>query len=216
VPLANIAERAFVENHDFADACALVDVEGLSSPKVCNLLNQLVARMDPGEKYLEIGCYLGLTLLSAAHQNQGKTCIGCDKIRFWSSSTGWGFRVKRAILRNIERHRAGSAQVVFHHMRSQDLFRDGLVPAPIGVYFYDGDHSYAATRYHIVAARPVLSRRSVLVVDDWNDPEIQRGTRDGLREAGLRVLWQRDLAGQNGRSDQWWNGLSVRFIERSA
>ncbi len=213
MPKENIAAQAFEETQNFANAKKLVDIEGLSSPKVCNLLNQLVSRMDSGEHYLEIGCFNGLTLLSAAHNNTDKICIGCDKIRMWSSSTGFGFLVKRQIYRNIKRYQHSSAKVVFHHMKSEDLFRKGMVPAPVGVYFYDGDHSYQATKHHLVVARPLLSKHAVVVIDDWNDPEIRRATRDGFKEASLKVLWEKELSGENLDTSRWWNGLAVMYVE---
>ena len=39
----NIAERLLRETDDFRGAQHLVDVEGMSSPKVCTFLNRLVA-----------------------------------------------------------------------------------------------------------------------------------------------------------------------------
>lgn len=216
MPSTNIAERVLRENDDFEDARPLVDVQGMSSPKVCNLLNKLVANMDEGEHYLEIGCYKGLTLVSAAYRNPGKTCMGCDKIRFWSRSTGeFWFQVKKELFDNIARYRAESAEIDFHHMKSQEFFRRRLAPKPVGVYFYDGDHSYEGTRSHVVAAADSLSKKSVLLMDDWNDPEIQRATADGMAEAGLEVLWKRELAGTNQDKTSWWNGLAVFYLERA-
>src|SRR5215207_3690610 len=77
----NQVEAVLAATNDFAGATHLVDVPGMSSPKICNLLNALVARMDPGERYLEIGCWRGRTLLSAALNNMDRVCIGCDKFR---------------------------------------------------------------------------------------------------------------------------------------
>ena len=209
----NIAERILTETNDLSGARDLVDIEGLSSPRVCNLLNRLVAGMAPGEHYLEIGTWKGRTLLSAAHGNAGRLCIACDKFRFWGKFTGPGFLARRALLRNVARHRAGAAQVEFHAMTSRELFRRELVRAPIGVFFYDGDHSYAETRHAVMSVEPYLSQRSVLVIDDWADPIIVRATHDALRAARLDVLWHRSLPG-NHDEEGFWNGLGVFYIER--
>lgn len=58
----NIAEQILRERDDFRDARHLLDIEGLSSPKVCNFPNRLVANLAPGERYLEIGTWKGRTL----------------------------------------------------------------------------------------------------------------------------------------------------------
>jgi hypothetical protein len=98
-------------------------------------------------------------------------------------------------------------------MRSRRLFARGLVPGPIGVYFYDGGHSYRETRHGIVAAAPLLSRRAAVLVDDWNDPIIRKGTFDGISEAGLKVLWARYLEGREDE-DGFWNGIGAFYVER--
>lgn len=210
----NIAAELLAEQ-DFTAARHVVDVEGLSSPAVCNFLNRLVARMDPDESYLEVGTWRGLTLLSAAHGNFGRTCVGCDKFRFCGRYTGWGFAAKRALGRNIARYRQAGANVVFHHMSAARLFAERLPPARVGVYFYDGDHSAEGTAHGIVAAAPFLAERAIVLVDDWNDPVIRAATDAGLARAALDVLWSRQLEGDHSPRG-WWNGLGVFYVEAAA
>jgi hypothetical protein len=209
----NIAVEVLEENRDFVGATHLVDIEGLSSPRICRFLNRLVAAMPADEHYLEIGTYKGRTLLSAAHGNQGKLCVGCDKFRFFGKFTGLGVLAERALRKNIERYRPEGALVRHHAMRSEEFFARSLSPSPVGVYFYDGDHSYAGTQHGIVAAAPFLAERAVILVDDWNDPVIRRATRHGLRLACLRVLFRRALPGDHTERG-WWNGLGVFYVEK--
>jgi hypothetical protein len=210
----NIALRALTEHADFEGARPLVAVEGLSSPRVCALLNQLVKRLEPGERYLEVGTFRGRTLLSAAHENPGKICIGCDRFRFWDRFTGPGFLAKRALFHNIQRYQADSAEIQFHAVSSRRLFAERRVVGPIGVFFYDGDHSYESTFHGIVSAAPLLSERAVVLVDDWNDPVIRMATEDAFSRAELRELWRRELPGDHTERG-WWNGLGVFYLERS-
>jgi hypothetical protein len=211
--MSNVVEKILAENNDFEGAKHLVDIEGLSDPKVCNFLNRLVAAMPADQQYLEIGTFKGLTLCSAAYGNKGKHCIACDKFRFWNKYTGWGFQARAAFYANVDRYKATSASVEFHDMRSLDMFRKGLVKGPIGVYFYDGDHSYAATRDNILAAAPLLANSSILLVDDWRDPIIQESTRDAIKQAGLRIEWERWL-GQGATGRNFWNGLGVFVLQK--
>jgi hypothetical protein len=210
----NIALRALREHDDFEDARPLVAVEGLSSPRVCAFLNQLVKRLGPEERYLEVGTFRGRTLLSAAYENLGKTCIGCDRFRFWGRFTGPGFLAKRALYENIQRYQSDSANIEFHPVSSRRLFAEQRVKGPIGVYFYDGDHSYESTFHGIVSAAPLLSERAVVLVDDWNDPVIRMATDDAFSRAELRELWRRELPGDHSERG-WWNGLGVFFVERT-
>jgi len=213
--MRNIARAVLEEHRDFVDARPLVDVEGLSSPKVCNFLNRLVARLDEGACYLEVGTFKGLTLISAALGNRGRQCVGCDKFRLYGRFTGFGPFAKRALLRNVARYRQGSASIEIHHTTSRNLFAEQRILQPVGVYFYDGDHSFAGTHHGMVAAAPYLAERAIVLVDDWSDPVIRGATREGLRQAGLRCLWERELEGDHS-VDNWWNGLGVFFVEKEA
>lgn len=210
----NTAAELLGEHRDFEGARHLVDVDGMSSPRVCQFLNHLVARMDTDESYLEVGTWRGLTLLSAAYGNLDRTCVGCDKFRFWGQFTGWGFAAGRAFRRNVERYRGRCGRIVFHHMTSERMFARGLPPSPVGVYFYDGDHSHGGTVKGIVSATAHLADKCVLLVDDWNDPVIRRATEEALDRARLRALWRRELEGDHSQRG-WWNGLGAFFVERA-
>jgi hypothetical protein len=211
--MQNIAHAVLEEHDDFTDARHLVEVDGLSSPQVCNFLNRLVSRLEGDACYLEVGTFRGLTLLSAAVDNDGRRCIGCDKFRLYGRYTGWGLLAKRALTRNIARYRHRTAEITFHHATSRELFAESRVQGPVGVYFYDGDHSFDGTRHGIVSAAPLLDTRAVVIVDDWNDPVIRGATYVGLRDAELEVLWERELAGDHDENS-WWNGLGVFFVQK--
>ncbi|MFK7998399.1 MAG: class I SAM-dependent methyltransferase [Polyangiales bacterium] len=212
----NRAEQLLQSNNNYNDAQHLVDVEGMSTPRVCNFLNQLVASMDEDETYLEIGTWKGLTLCSAAYGNAGKKLVACDKFRFYGHHTGWGFKAKRALHDNLARYAPESAEVTFHNMPSEKLFRDKLVPSNVGVYFYDGDHTYLGTRNHIEWAENLLADECILLVDDYNDPEIRRATEDAIDTMNFKATWSKYLPGENGKQDGWWNGLGVFALKRSS
>ena len=210
--MRNAAEELLHATGDFADAQPLVDVPGLSSPRVCRLLNRLVASMDPGEVYLEIGSWQGRTLLSAALDNDDRVCVACDRFRPFGRYTGFGYRARRALRRNLHRYAGRRAVVHFYDMTSDRFFRRARLPGPVGVYFYDGDHSYRGTRRSIAAGARLLSRYATVLVDDWNVERIRRGTFDGLEDAGATILWHRALPGDHTEAS-WWNGLGVFYVE---
>jgi hypothetical protein len=177
------------------------------------LLNELVRSMDAGEHYLEVGSWRGRTLLSAAVGNPGRLCIGCDKFRLYGRYTGLGVLVRRALRQNVARHAHDRAAIHFYDMPSSRFFARPRQPGPVGVYFYDGDHSFRGTRRSIAAAGPLLSRRAVVLVDDWNVERIRLGALQGFADASLRVLWHRALRGDHTERT-WWNGLGVFYVER--
>lgn len=201
------------ETNDFENARPVVDVPGMSSAKVCRLLNRLVARMDPGEHYLEIGSWQGRTLLSAAMHNPDRLCVACDKFRPFGRYTGFGFRARRGLRQNLARYAADRATIHFYDMPSSRFFRRTRFDGTVGVFFYDGDHSYKGTRASIAAGGRWLSSRAVLLVDDWNVPHIRRATFDALQDASLGILWHRALEGDH-TENTWWNGLGAFYVER--
>jgi hypothetical protein len=186
----------------------------MSSPKVCQLLNQLVMSMDPGEHYLEIGSWHGRTLLSAALHNRDRVCLGCDKFRAFGRYTGFGYVARRALRTNIARYAGRRAAIWFYDMPSRRFFSRRRFNGTIGVFFYDGDHSYGGTRRSIAAAAPWLSTRAVVLVDDWNVERIRTGTFDGFADASVRILWHRSLTGDH-TEETWWNGLGAFYVEPS-
>jgi hypothetical protein len=208
----NVAQQLLDATDDLRGAQHLVAVEGMSSAKVCVLLNRLVAGMDHGEHYLEIGTWKGRTLLSAAHGNAGRWCFGCDKFRVWGRHTGWGHDARRALLANVARYRGGAATLRFYDMPSRRLFAERRVPRPVGVYFYDGGHGYHDTREGLRCAGPLLADRATVLVDDWNDPVVRRATFDGIADAGLDVLWHRHLPGDHDENT-FWNGVGVFYVQ---
>lgn len=209
----NVAEKLLNQNNDFAGASHLVQVEGMSSPRVCAFLNRLVASMDPDEHYLEIGSWKGLTLLSAAMGNVGRLCVACDRFRWWGRYTGFGRVARQTIRANIERYRSKCAEIRLFDMPSDRFFARHLAPGPVGVYFYDGDHTFEGTRRGVLHGAQLLSERAVVLVDDWKEEHIQRATFSALREAKLDVLWSRSLAGWEGG---FWHGLGAFYVARTA
>jgi hypothetical protein len=200
------------ETNDFEDARSVVDVPGMSSAKVCQFLNRLVSRMDRGEHYLEIGSWRGRTLLSAAMDNPGRLCVACDKFRAFGRYTGFGFRARRALRRNVARYRDSRAAIHFYDMPSAHFFRKPRVPGTVGVFFYDGDHSYRGTRASVAAGAGWLSERAALLVDDWNVRHIREATFDALEDASARILWHRALEGDHTERT-WWNGVGAFYLQ---
>ncbi len=83
-------------------------------------------------------------------------------------------------------------------------------------YYYDADHGYEATRDAMGYYLPCLEESFLLLVDDYDWLDVQRGVKDGLEAAGLKVEWSRHLpsAGEN-HFESWWNGMFVAVVSRA-
>ena len=141
---------------------ALSKRRGFSSSRVEHLLNRLVQRMPQSECYLEVGVLEGRTLEAASIGNDGKILMGLDPCKKYDFvPDGFG------------------PNVAFFPVRWQDMPDP---PLPIGVSFYDGDHSVEETRDFMLAIGERLADEAVLVLDDWDRETV----RDGAFEAAHR------------------------------
>ena len=136
---------------------ALSKRRGFSSSRVEHLLNRLVQVMPSDECYLEVGTLEGRTLEAAAHANDGKHLIGIDPCAKYESIPE-GFQ----------------PNVTFIQARWQDFIKVELA-MPVGLCFYDGDHSAEETKGFMCSVVDNLADEAVLVLDDWDRMSVREG-----------------------------------------
>ena len=118
--------------------------------------------MPTHEVYLEVGTLEGRTLEAAAAGNASKLLYGCDPCTKYDT-------IPKGFTENVR----------FFAEPWQNVLR--MIPLPIGVVFYDGDHSTEQTLGFMDAVIPHLSSEAVLVLDDWD--------RTSVREAAFNSCW---------------------------
>lgn len=178
---------------------------GYSGRKGRHLLNNLAALFTP---YVEVGCYRGSTLISAAYDNKG-LIVGVDN--FTDETKPGQFMV-------------GTRQVLLDNLRAYSAWaRPSLIDAPcwdvplsgFACGFFDGghteeDHLNAVTRLH-TWFQPCF----VFVVDDFNRQNVRDGTLRGIKEASLVTEFYRHLGAEIGDdADGWWSGMGVFVLSR--
>lgn len=173
-------------------------VDGLSEENNLALIGLAAQHLEPGECYLEAGTYRGRSLIAAALAGDAE-CVGIDNFSFDDSDP-------EALQANLERFGvAGRARMLDGDTVSV-LERTEL--PPVGVFFYDADHSTEATRAAFEAVIPHLAVRALIVADnaDW---ERVRVAIDGFvaahAEAGLALR----IAGGEGGQSWWWDGVDL-------
>ena len=125
-------------------------LEGLSSPKVWHLLNNLCSQSD---SYLEVGCFKGSTLLAAIYKNP-VYAVAIDN--FIMSPT-----TRQQFFDNTK-----DAQIEFHEC---DSFKFDVkkIEKPISLYFYDGDHSAVAQYKAVTHFADALADEFILDRDNY-------------------------------------------------
>ena len=151
----------------------VLEMEGMSGLKTRIFYNELCSLEFPGRvtNYLEVGVWKGSSTCSALYGNKN---LNTYVVENWSEFTG----PKNDFETNIKTL-VGEAQVTIIE-DNFDTFDITRVKDKIDVYLYDGNHSEESHFLALERIWPCLADESIFVVDDWNLPEVQRGTRKAL------------------------------------
>jgi hypothetical protein len=185
----------------------VLDLTGMSSPKVRHFLNNLCS--IPDVHYLEIGCWQGSTFVASMYENYGtvSTAVAIDN---WSEFGG----PKQEFLHNCNKFLPRN----YYSFYEKDCFAidvKSICPGAINVYFYDGAHTQIDQEQAFTYYNSVLDDLFVAVVDDWNHPPVPLGTREAFRKLGYQVLFEAELPSRGNKDiEYWWNGLYVAVIRK--
>lgn len=187
----------------------LSDVQSFTSPVIGTLLNTACTYLAHDEIYLEVGAWNGGSVISALYRNQAHARVVDDFSQFSGSHA--------ALSSNLARYDM-TGRVAIDVMRDEDFWqgaRAGLAQR-IGVFFYDGDHSYDATLINLAACLPHLSREALIVVDDLNWPDVDRAVTDFLdaRHPGVGLLHRAYTPDRVNQHPVWWNGLALLRVSQ--
>lgn len=171
-------------------------LEGLSSPRVRHLLNNLAAQAT---SYLEVGCYLGGTLRAALHGNEHLSAVAIDNFSMSPETRAQFFK---------------NTDMLKFEFFEEDSFSFDIrkIKKPIDLYFFDGCHSvdsqYKAVSYFL----PAMADEFVMVIDDWDANKVRVGTHTALIDYKIKPLEKYELKG--GQDKKWWGGLGILKIRK--
>ncbi|SRR5579875_356413 len=183
-------------------------IPGMATENKLMLLNLAVARLGANEVYVEVGCYRGLSLVSAAAGNPAAQIYACDNFSQFKSSAD---QLRRALAEHTP-----PGQVHFFDLEFRKFLIDApWRPAKIGVYFYDGGHSFADQYDGLRYALPSLADGALVIVDDTNKRNVRSANRLFAREIeGFEPVL--DLRTPRNHSPTWWNGIQLFRFRRPA
>jgi hypothetical protein len=165
---------------------------GLASPKVWHLLNNLCAQAD---SYLEIGTYMGSSLMAALYGNN-TAATAVDNFCMKPHTRGHFFaNVKHLKFTFIE----------------QDCFTiDTRKIKPVDLYFDDGRHEYEDQYKALAHFLPAMKDEFVYICDDWNNSPVQEGTFKAIEDLGLDIVEMEERKNKLMKDkDGWWCGIVV-------
>jgi len=187
-----------------------VDIPGLTSERVKQLLNYLGAG---SKKYLEVGSFLGATLVSTIKDN-ALTAYAVDN---WASNIrpANGDELpandKQTFIENVRQYKGNNTVKVF----DSDFTKVNISEiSDIDLFFYDGDHSEVATKLAVKYFSPCFADTAILIFDDANWNGVVSGAMAGINETDFNVLYETKVLNAEEDPEQWWNGLFILVVKR--
>ena len=171
----------------------------MSTLAIGAIVNHAVSLMPASQAYLNIGVWNGFTFLSGVLGHPDRTCIGVDNFcKFGGPREAFG--------RRFDRHRGPR-----HRFHDQDYveYLESVHREPLGVYYFDGPHTYEHQFDGLRLAERFFAPGCVVLVDDTNGDAARRGTLDFI--AGSQRRYHRLLDQRTSRNchPTYWNGLMV-------
>jgi predicted O-methyltransferase YrrM len=173
-------------------------VTNLSTENTLAMLNCAAGLLAPEETYLEVGSYMGASLIGAMRGNDDTAFLAIDDF-------GWATR--RQLDANLTRFGSTAATIVdgdaFEVLESDLLDR-----LRIGVLFWDADHSHAGQLRGLRDVEPRLAADALVICDNADQPSVSGAIDDWLAEQPRAQLIL-DIAGRR-RGQAWWHdGIRV-------
>jgi predicted O-methyltransferase YrrM len=179
----------------------LADVGGLACENNLALIGLAASLLEPDESYVEVGTYLGASLIAALLGNPHADSVAIDSFAFREGS-------RKRLDENLARFGLGGRAEVLEG----DVF--DLVPAgalgarSVGVWYYDALHEYEAQLEGLRIVEPHLAPGALLIIDDTDWEQVGRAVRDYLTEQprARRVV---AIEGKDRGQPHWWEGVEV-------
>ncbi len=193
----------------------ILKMEGLSGRKFRVLINSLVRQLKE-PKYLEIGSWLGSSACSACFNN--KVEMIC--IDNWSQNFLPGVEPKEVFSENIEKCISNKTNIKIIEKDFKEVNYNKL--NNFNIFFYDGSHHYEDHFDSIKLTLPAMSKKFILIVDDWNWSQVRKGTLDSINKENLKVISKLDIRTTKddssslitGQQSDWHQGCVFLVLEK--
>ena len=186
----------------------ILKMEGMSGTKTRHFYNNICS-LD-GANYLEIGTWKGSSYISSTFKNNVNSIV----VDNWAEFNG----PKKEFFDNVEMF-CGVKNINFIESDCFILDVNKILEkiGPVDIYLYDGNHSQESQRKAITYYYPVLSKYSIIIIDDFSYPVVYNGTYEGITESGLKIhkSYVKECYSERGGSSTYWNGIGVFVCEKN-
>lgn len=214
-PMNALVTRAFARAiiRDSKLPQAIRDIPGMSGQLYRSFINNLV-EAHAEARYLEVGSWAGSTATAALYGNAAR-CVCVDN---WSQFGG----PKDVFFGNIQKVLSEKTDFTFIEadFGKLDFHRLGA----FNIYMFDGPHGEAEQYDGVMRAQPALEKTHILIVDDWNWPQVREGTFRALVDSKCTIQsWievRTTLDDSHAKiaftASDWHNGYFIAVVEKPA
>jgi hypothetical protein len=211
----NAYEKSINEESKCSDFT--LNIEGLTSNKIKHFLNNLCNTKDV--RYLEVGTWHGATFCSAIENNNVQAiCIDSwhtntiepmREVEGWKSKDGNPLEIFQKNLQSVKGK--NNVQGFNEPVESLDLTK---IPYTCNIVFYDGDHSFESTKNFLDRYYEKFEETMILIVDDWNWPQIKNATQQHIEQKEYKVLYEKLIETTGEDPQDFWNGLGIFVLRK--
>ncbi len=179
-------------------------VPNLSTENNLALLNLAASLLPSAESYVEVGSFMGASLIGAMRENEDKDFVAIDRFESTTQpfSSSGSLVSREAFDANLKRFGATGATVIegdaFDVLESAQLEH-----LKVGVFFWDADHTHEGQLRGLRDIEPRLAPGAVLIIDNADRPGVTAAADEWLLEQP-RARLALDLGGRT-RGQPWWH-----------
>lgn len=175
----------------------LCQIPRMSTLAIGATINKAVAQMSDSDVFVNVGVWNGFTFLAGIVNNSQKKCIGVDNFSQFNNP-------KEAFLERFNRYK--SPNHYFYEMDYIEYFNKHHKD-PIGLYLYDGEHSYENQLKGLQVAEPFFSQNCLILIDDTNWDEPRKATMDFVSRSSYKYKVILDQNTSLCGHPTLWNGI---------
>lgn len=197
------------------------NIHGLTSDKVKHFINKLCEL--PECSYLELGVYQGAIFTAALEGNDNGVFTAMDNwkanlspMKETDGKSGYlsatMHNTREGFLTNIKDLSKGKdVRVIDTDMFNFDVSK---IPGTSNILFYDGPHDPLYTMRFLPKYIHNMDPQFILVVDDWNWPNVSVPVQDAIKYLGLKIHYKQEIKTSGEDPNDFWNGLGIFVLEK--
>ena len=187
------------------------DVSGYTSANELAILHLAAKLLPEDEAYLEVGTFKGRSMCGCVRDNAGKKFYAMENFLEFGMT---GIEARKELMTNLEKYAQGAEVELLEGDCFRLMAQPQLIDRPVGVYFYDGEHTKLAHYLALAAVEPLLADEALILIDDATWPVVQNAHAAYIKN---NPAWS-IVATWDARFDndpRWSNGLHALAFKRT-